>query len=163
MVCLGNEPRSFCCFWDCTQVLYFWLFCWLWGYSISSKEFLPTVVDIMNIWINLPSLLHFTSLIPKILMFNLAISYLNTSNLPRFLELTFQVPMQYCSLQHRTFCSTPDIFTAEHHSRFGTANWLLLELLVIALCSYWGAYWTPSNMEGSSSSEEIKLSTFGGS
>ena len=23
MVCLGNEHRSFCCFWDCTQVLHF--------------------------------------------------------------------------------------------------------------------------------------------
>ena len=30
MVCLGNEQRSFCCFWDCTQVLHFRLFCWLW-------------------------------------------------------------------------------------------------------------------------------------
>ena len=29
MVCHGNEPRSFCCFWDCTQVLHFRLFCWL--------------------------------------------------------------------------------------------------------------------------------------
>ena len=31
MVCLGNEQRSFCLFWDCTQVLHFRLFCWLWG------------------------------------------------------------------------------------------------------------------------------------
>ena len=30
MVCLGNEQRSFCHFWDCIQVLYFRLFCWLW-------------------------------------------------------------------------------------------------------------------------------------
>ena len=29
MVCLGNKPRSFCLFSDCTQVLHFWLFCWL--------------------------------------------------------------------------------------------------------------------------------------
>ena len=28
IVCLGNEPRSFCHFWDCTQVLHFVLFCW---------------------------------------------------------------------------------------------------------------------------------------
>ena len=33
MVCLGNELRSFCHFWDCTQVLHFRLFCWLWGLS----------------------------------------------------------------------------------------------------------------------------------
>jgi len=31
MVYLGNEPKSFCHFWDCTQVLNFRLFCWLWG------------------------------------------------------------------------------------------------------------------------------------
>ena len=31
MVCLGNELRSFCYFWDCIQVLHFGLFCWLWG------------------------------------------------------------------------------------------------------------------------------------
>ena len=30
MVCLGNKQRSFCCFWDCIQVLHFRLFCWLW-------------------------------------------------------------------------------------------------------------------------------------
>ena len=30
MICLGNEQRSFCCFWDCIQVLQFGLFCWLW-------------------------------------------------------------------------------------------------------------------------------------
>ena len=31
MACLRNEQISFCCFWDCTQVLHFKLFCWLWG------------------------------------------------------------------------------------------------------------------------------------
>ena len=36
-------------FWDCTQILHFGLFCWLWGYFISSKGFLPTVVDTMVI------------------------------------------------------------------------------------------------------------------
>ena len=30
IVCLGNEQRSFCHFWDCIQVLHFGLFCWLW-------------------------------------------------------------------------------------------------------------------------------------
>ena len=30
MVCLGNEQRSFCHFWDDIQVLHFRLFCWLW-------------------------------------------------------------------------------------------------------------------------------------
>ena len=35
-------------------------------------------------------------------MFTLAISCLTTSNLPWLMDLTFQVPMQYCSLQHWT-------------------------------------------------------------
>ena len=51
MACLWNKQRSFCCFWDCTQVLHFGLFFDYEGYSISSKGFLPTVVDIMVIWI----------------------------------------------------------------------------------------------------------------
>ena len=51
MVCLGNEPTSFCCFWYCTQLLHFGLFVYCEGYSISSKGFLPTVVDIMAIWV----------------------------------------------------------------------------------------------------------------
>ena len=51
MVCLGNEQRSFCRFWDCTQVLHFGLSVDYEGYSISSKGFLPTGVDIMVIWV----------------------------------------------------------------------------------------------------------------
>jgi len=36
------------------------------------------------------------------LVFTLAISCLTTSNSPWFMDLTFQVPTQYCSLQHQT-------------------------------------------------------------
>ena len=36
------------------------------------------------------------------LMFTFAIPCLTTSNLPWFVDLTFQVPMQYCSIQHQT-------------------------------------------------------------
>ena len=31
LACLGNKLKSFCHFWDCTQIPYFRLFCWLWG------------------------------------------------------------------------------------------------------------------------------------
>ena len=51
MICLGNEQILFCHFWDCPQVLHFCSFVDYEGYSISSKRFLPTVVDIMIIWI----------------------------------------------------------------------------------------------------------------
>ena len=42
MVCLGNQWRSFCHFWDCIHVLHFGLFCGLWGLLHFSKGFLPT-------------------------------------------------------------------------------------------------------------------------
>ena len=95
MVCLGNKQRSFCCFWDCIQVLHFGLIGWHDGYSISSKGFLPTVVDKMVIWVNSPISVYFSLLIPKMLMFTLAISCLITSNLSWLMDLTFQVPMQF--------------------------------------------------------------------
>ena len=46
------------------------------GYSVSSKGSLPTSE------LNSPILVHFSSLIPKISTFTLAISYSTTSNLP---------------------------------------------------------------------------------
>ena len=52
---------------------------------------------------------HFSSLIPRMLTFTLAISCLTTSNLPWFMDQTFQVPMQYCSLQHWTLLLTSPI------------------------------------------------------
>ena len=51
-------------------------------YSVSSKGFLPTVVDRMVSELNSPIAVHFSSLILKMLMCTLAISYLTTSNLP---------------------------------------------------------------------------------
>ena len=52
------------------------------GYSISSKGFLPTVVDIMVSELNSPIPVHFSLLIPKMSLFTLAISCLTTFNLP---------------------------------------------------------------------------------
>ena len=51
-VCLGNKQRSLCHFWDCTQVLHFGL--------LLTMGFLPTVVDIMVIWIKFT---HFQSIL----------------------------------------------------------------------------------------------------
>ena len=50
------------------------------GYSISSKGFLPTVVDIIFFWIKFTLSGHFSSLIPKMSVFTLAISCLTTSS-----------------------------------------------------------------------------------
>ena len=89
---------------------------------------------------------------PKILTFTLAISCLTTFSLPWFMDLTFQVLMQHCSLQHWTSLSPPDTFTTEHHSHFGQAASFFLKLLVIAVWSSPTVYWTPSNLRGSPSS-----------
>ena len=51
MVCLGNKQRLFCLFWDCIQVLNFGHVFDYDGYSVSSRGFLPTAVDIMVIWV----------------------------------------------------------------------------------------------------------------
>ena len=86
-------------------------------------------------------------------MFSLAISCLTTSDLgPWFMDLTVQVPMQYCSLQHQTLLLPPDTSTTEHYFCFGPAASFFLELLVIVLCSFSEAYWTPSDLGGLSSS-----------
>ena len=75
---------------------------------------------------------------------------LTTSNFPWFMDLTFQVPIQYCSLQHWILLSSPDTSTTEHHFCFGPDTSFFLELLVIVLCSSPVAYWAPSTLEGSS-------------
>ena len=57
--------------------------------------------------------------------------------------------MQYYSLQYRILLSSPDTSTIEHHFRFGPAASFFLEVLVIVLYSSPVAYWTPSNLGGS--------------
>ena len=120
------------------------------SYSISSKGFLPPVVDRMVIWIKLTHSRPLSSLIAKMLIFILAVACLTMSNLPWFMDVTFQVPMQYCSLQHPNLHSSPDTCTTECHSHFGPVASFFLELLVIVLCSSTGAYWIPFNLGGSS-------------
>ena len=63
------------------------------------------------------------------------------------LYLTFQVPMQDCSLQHLTLLyPPPDTSTAERHFRFGPAASFFLEIFVIALCSSPVVYWIPYHL-----------------
>ena len=85
-------------------------------------------------------------------MFNLSIFCFTISNLPWFTDLTFQVSMHYCSLQHQTLLSTPDTSTTKHHFRFGPSTSFFLELFIVALHSSPITYWTCSNLRGSSSS-----------
>ena len=61
----------------------------------------------MVIWIKFTDSHPFSSLVPKMLMFTLAISCMTTSDLPWFMDLTFHIPLQYCSLQHQTWLPSP--------------------------------------------------------
>ena len=70
-------------------------------------------------------------------MFTLAISCLTTSNLPWFMDLAFQVPMQYCSLQHQTLLSPPDTSTTGHHFHFVSLSFLLELFLHYPPVAYW--------------------------
>ena len=81
------------------------------------------------------------------LMFTLAVSCLITSNLPWFMDLIFQVPMQYCSLQHQTLLLSPVISTAGCCFYFGSFSSFFLELFL-----HWSpvAYWAPTNLGSSS-------------
>ena len=77
------------------------------------------------------------------LTFTLAISCLTTSNLPWFMDLTFQVPKQYCSLQHRTLLLSPVTSTAGYCFCFGSTPSFFLELFL-----HWSpvAYWAPTDL-----------------
>ena len=81
------------------------------------------------------------------LMFTLAISYLTTSNLFWFMYLTFQVPMQYCSLRHRTLLPSPVPSTTGCCFCFDCVSSFFLELF---LHWYPVAYWAPTDLGSSS-------------
>ena len=76
-------------------------------------------------------------------MFTLAISCLTTSNLPWFMDLTFQVPMQYCCLQHQTLLPSPVTATTLCCFCFGSIPSFFLKLFL-----YWSpiAYWASTNL-----------------
>ena len=112
------------------------------GYSISYKEFLPTIVDILVIWVKSLISVHFSSLIPKMLMFTLIISFLSTSNLPWFINLTFQVLMKYCSFSIKLL-PLPVTSTTGWWFCFDSVFSFFLELYL-----HWSsvAYWTPIDL-----------------
>ena len=60
-------------------------------------------------------------------MFTLAISCLTTSNLPWFMDLTFPVPMPYCSLKHQTWLPSPVTSTTRCCFCFGSVSSFFLE------------------------------------
>jgi len=79
--------------------------------------------------------------------FTLAISCLTTSSFPWFMDLTFQVPMQYYSSQHRTLLLSPVTSTAGYSFCFDSIPSFFLELFL-----HWSpvAYWAPTDLGSSS-------------
>ena len=69
--------------------------------------------------------------------FTLAISCVTTSNLPWFMDWTFQFPMQYCSLQHRTLLLSPDTSTTGYCFCYGSIPSFFLELFL---------HWSPNSI-----------------
>ena len=76
-------------------------------------------------------------------MFTLAIFCLTTSTLPWFMDITFQVPMHYCSLQHRTLLSSLVTSTTGYSFCFGSISSFFLELSL-----HWSpvVYSAPTNL-----------------
>ena len=79
------------------------------------------------------------------LMFTLDISCLTTSGLTWFMDLTFPVPMQYCSLQHRTLLPSPVT------SQLGVVSTLSISLFFLELFLHSSpvSYWAPNDLGSS--------------
>ena len=110
----------------------------------------------MVIWVKFTIPVHLSLLIPRMLMFTLVISCSTTSNLPWFMDLTFQVPMQSCSLQHLTLLLSPVPPTTGCCFCFGSVSSFFLELFL-----HWSpvAYWAPTYL-GSSSFSVLSFCLF---
>ena len=110
----------------------------------------------MVIWIKFTHSVHLSLLIPKMSMSTLAISCLTTSNLTWFVDLIFQVPMQYCFLKHQTLLFSPVISTTGCCFCFGSVSSFFLELFL-----HWSpvAFWAPTDL-GSSSFSVLSFCLF---
>ena len=89
-------------------------------------------------------------------MFTLAISCLTTSNLPWFTGLTFQVPLQYCSLQHQTLLPSPVTSTTGYCFCFGSILSILSGVIFPLISS---RIWAPTDL-GSSSFSALSFCLF---
>ena len=74
-------------------------------------------------------------------MYTLVISCLTTSDLPWFMDLTFQVPMQYCSLHNQTLLPSAVTSTIGCCFCFGSLSSFFLELFL---------HWSPTDLGSSS-------------
>ena len=105
-------------------------------YFISSKGFLPIVVDTMVIWVK------FTHSSP----FEFSDSENVDVHSCHLLFDHFQGPMQYCSLKHQTLLLSPVTSTTGCCFQFGSISSFFLEFF------HWSpvAYWAPADVQSSS-------------
>ena len=89
-------------------------------------------------------------------MFTLDISCLTTSNILCFMDLTFQVPVQYCSLQHWTLFPSPATSTTGCGLHFCSIYSFFLELF---LYFFLVAYLIPTSL-GSSYFSDLSFCLF---
>ena len=92
-------------------------------------------------------------------MFTLTISCLTTSNLPWFMDLIFQVPMQYSSLQDQTLL--PSHFTLITSTTGCCFCFVCVSSFFLELFLHWSpvTYWAPTNL-GSSSFSVLSFCLF---
>ena len=81
------------------------------------------------------------------LVFTFAIPCLTTTTLPWFTDLTFQVPTQYCPVQHPTLLPSPVTSTTGCCFCFSSISSFFLKLF---LHSSPVAYWAPTDLGSSS-------------
>ena len=90
-------------------------------------------------------------------MFTLAISHLTTSNFPWFMDLTFQIPIEYYSLQRRTLLPSSVTCTTGCCFCFGSISSFFLELF---LHSSPVAYWVHTDLGSSFSLSYISAFSY---
>ena len=118
--------------------------------SLGTSNFLEVISSLSHSIVSWATSLSlsfspFYSLIPKMPTFTLAITCMTTSNLPWFMDITFHVPMEYCSLQHQALLISPVTSTTGCCFCFGSISSFFLELFL-----HWSpiAYWEPTNLGG---------------
>ena len=83
-------------------------------------------------------------------------NFTHSLNMPWLKDITFQVPRQYCSLQHRNLLLSPVASTS------GCCFWFcFISSLFLELFLHWSpvAYWVPTDL-GSSSSSALSFCLF---
>ena len=148
MVLLGNKQKSFCQFWDCTQVLQFGLLLTMrLLHFFEGKGFLPTVVDTMVIWIKLIHSSPFKFTDPKMSMF----CHFLCDHFQFTLIHGPNIPSSYATL----FFAASDITSITSHIHncffFFFSLWLDSSFfLKLFLRSSSVAYWAPTDLGSSS-------------